>query len=470
MSLVAFLNHARRRLLPPIETASAAQERASSRNVRAMVTGATGAIARVVQVGTTVVTIPIVIRYLGNERFGLWMTITSVLAMASFADFGIGNGVLNTVAKAFGRDDMEGVRRAASSGVAVLGTICIALLTMVYATFRFIPWADVFRVSSLQARAEAGPALIVFATCFALNIPLDIVQRVQLGLQQGYRYSLWQLSGSALGLIGVVGGVWLHVGLPTLIAALAGGPVLATGLNAIQFFGFARPDLRPSIGLVDRKVIVEIARLGGLFFVLQLAVAVCYSSDNLVLARIMGPLAVAQYAVPCKLFGVVAMVTSFFLSPLWPAYAEALERQDHPWIRQTLSRSMTLAAGVSIALSGCLVAFGNRIIHLWVGNGIAASPLLLAGLGIWAVLMPVSAAVAMFLNGLSVVRFQLAVALLAAPANLAISIYLTLRIGIPGVVFGSIFSQLIIVLVPYSWYLRRYFRKGSPKGTIRLGV
>jgi O-antigen/teichoic acid export membrane protein len=135
--------------------------------------------------GTSLITVPLTLKYLGNERFGLWMAISSVLAMAAFADFGVGNGVLNTVSKAFGKDDIEGIRRAVSSGFAVLNSIAVLLLLSFFAVFRFINWADFFRVVSPLARIEAGPALAVFAICFALNISMDVVQRVQLGLQQG---------------------------------------------------------------------------------------------------------------------------------------------------------------------------------------------------------------------------------------------------------------------------------------------
>ena len=271
-----------RQLLKPAHIAES-DTHGKTRNRRAILSGGAATIARMVQIGTSLITVPLTLRYLGNERFGLWMTISSVLAMAAFADFGVGNGVLNTVAKAFGRDDMAGVRRAVSSGFAVLSSIAAILLLSFFAIYRFINWADFFRVVSPQARSEAGPALAVFAVCFALNVSIDVVQRVQLGLQQGYRYGLWQLFGSVAGFIGVLSGIWLHVSLPVLVVAMAGAPVLATTLNAIHFFGFVRPDLRPSHQLVSRDVIVEIARLGALFFVLQLAVAVSYSSDNIVL-------------------------------------------------------------------------------------------------------------------------------------------------------------------------------------------
>jgi len=51
------------------------------------------------------VTVPLTLNYLGSEHYGLWMTISSVSVMLGFADLGIGNGVLNAVADAYGRDD-----------------------------------------------------------------------------------------------------------------------------------------------------------------------------------------------------------------------------------------------------------------------------------------------------------------------------------------------------------------------------
>jgi hypothetical protein len=57
-----------------------------------------------------------------------------------------------------------------------------------------------------------------------------LVQRVQLGLQQGYRYSLWQLCGSIAGFTGVLAGIWFHASLPALVLAIAGAPIFATTL------------------------------------------------------------------------------------------------------------------------------------------------------------------------------------------------------------------------------------------------
>jgi O-antigen/teichoic acid export membrane protein len=298
--------------------------RGEERNKRALLTGSIATLARAVQISSSLVTVPLTLKYLGNERFGLWMAISSVLAMASFADFGVGNGVLNTVAKAFGRDDLAEVRKAVSSGFAILSTIATLLLLLFFSIFGLVNWGDFFRVTSSQARLEAGPALAVFATCFALNIFMDVVQRVQLGLQQGYRYSLWQLCGSTMGFIGVLCGIWLHVSLPVLVVAIAGAPIFATTLNAIHFFGIVRPDLRPKWELVSRDSIARIASLGGQFFILQLVIAIAISADNLIIARVLGAVNVPEYAIPQRMFSLISLISSMLVAPLWPAYGEAI--------------------------------------------------------------------------------------------------------------------------------------------------
>jgi O-antigen/teichoic acid export membrane protein len=455
-------------LLPKNPTRADDHSRGAERNRRAALTGGAATLARVVQIGTSLVTVPLTLKYLGNERFGLWMTISSVLAMATFADFGVGNGVLNTVAKAFGKDDIQGVRKAVSSGFAVLSTIAILLLLSFFTAYRCVNWADFFRVTSPQARGEAGPALAVFAVCFALNIFMDVVQRVQLGLQQGYRYGLWQLCGSAAGFIGVLGGIWLHVSLPVLVIAIAGAPVFATTLNAIHFFGFVRPDLRPCRDLVSRNAISEIARLGGLFFLLQIVCAVGFSADNFIIARMLGAVNVPDYSIPQRMFALIAGMSSMLVAPLWPAYGEAISRGDIPWARKTLGRSMRLVLVVTSVASGALFLLSHKLIYWWVGSRIHPPFLLLLGLAIWTIVTCCGDALGMFLNGASLIRVQVIVGPIFTIACIATKILLIHRYGVTGVPWATILSYVGAVAIPYVFYVPRAISRLSDSAEKRL--
>jgi O-antigen/teichoic acid export membrane protein len=70
----------------------------------------------------------------------------------------------------------------------------------------------------------------------------------------------------------------------------------------------------------------KILKLGLLFFVLQCAVAAGYTSDNLVIAQVLGAAAVAAYAVPEKLFSFVAMVVGIWASV---RFGPPMERRLH---------------------------------------------------------------------------------------------------------------------------------------------
>jgi O-antigen/teichoic acid export membrane protein len=460
----------RQLLLPrPLESLDG-HTRGAERNRRAVLTGSATTLARVVQIGTSLVTVPLTLKYLGNERFGLWMTISSVLAMAAFADFGVGNGVLNTVAKAFGRDDIDGIRKAVSSGFTILNLIAASLLLLFFSIYRFVSWGDFFRVASPQARNEAGPALAVFAVCFALNISMDVVQRVQLGLQQGYRYGLWQLCGSAAGFIGVLTGIRLRVGLPVLVIAIAGAPVFATALNAIQFFGFVRPDLRPSRGLIARDAISEIARLGGLFFVLQVVVAVSFSADNFIIARTLGAANVPEYSIPQRMFALLTMMSGMLVAPLWPAYGEAISRGDINWVRSTLVRSLLVVLVVTSTVSGILLIMSHKLIYWWVGSRIHPPFFLLLGLAIWTVLNCCGDALGSFLNGASVIRLQVVVASIFGAGCLALKIYFIRRYGIESIPWATILAYGFLIVLPYALYVPRYIYglQSRAKSTIQV--
>lgn len=437
---------------------STADGRSKERYRRAFLTTAASGLSKAVSVSAALISVPLTLKYLGTERYGLWMTISSVIAVLGFSDLGINNGLLNGIARAHGQDDRDLAKQYVSSAFFLLTAIAIALGIVFAGVYHWVSWGSFFRVQSPQALAEAGPAVAMFMGCFLFNIPAGLITKVQVGYQDGFSASLWASLGSVLCLASLLLTIHFRGSLPYLVFAMAGAPVLALLLNGAVLFRVQRPWLFPSWSSVTAGASKDLWRLGALFFTLQLASAVSFSSDNLVIARILGPRAVAQYAVPCKLFSLVNIVISFLVSPLWPAYGEALSRRDYLWIRKTLFRSLILVTGVSISLGTLLVIFGSRIIHVWVGSAIQTSPLLLAGLGVWSVVGAISPAFAVFFNGLSIVRFQLLVAALGSLSNIALSIFLTHRIGVSGVVYGSVLSQVFAVLIPAAFYTRRHLR------------
>jgi O-antigen/teichoic acid export membrane protein len=411
--------------------------------------------ARGVAIITALVSIPLGVRYLGVDRFGLWMLIVSFLSLLSFADLGLGSGLVNALSDANGRDDVEAAKRYVSTAFFMLFGLVVILGLGFALAYRFIPWAQLFNVTSPEARREAGPAMAVLVACLLISIPLDIVERTQIGYQEGFVNAVWTALGSVLGLAGLLICVFLKTGLPLLILATLGGPVLAKILNGIWLFGRRRPWLLPRWSLASRSRAVPLLKIGVMFFVLQIAVALAFSSDNLVVARIFGSAAVTAYSVPMRLFTFFPALIFICLSPLWPAYGEAIARGDIRWVKRTLLWSTAGVFAITSSASLALIIVGNPLIHLITGKHIVASQWLLIGLGLWTTISATSNAIAMFLNGANVILFQVVFSLIMSVAALGLKIVLAREVGLPGVIWGTLIAYVLFTLIPVVIYLPR---------------
>jgi len=432
--------------------------RASERHRRIMFSALASALAKIISVTTALISVPLTLHYLGSERYGMWMTISSLAAILAFADLGIGNGMLNAITTAHGHDDRAAVRGYVSSGFFALSLVSLSLLCVLAVTYRVIPWVKLFNVQNDIARQEVGPAVAVFFVCFALSIPMAVVQRVQLALQRGFLSSLWQCLASTFGLIGVLVAIRQEAGLPWLVLAFVGVPLVVSGLNSFVFFGYIQPDIGPSRHAVTRLAATHLMRSGGLFFVLQLVAAVAYASNSFVITHLMGASAVADYAVPERMFSTITMVLAMVLTPLWPAYGEAIARGDLVWVRNTLRRSVLIAVMLSFILSFTLVFIGSWLMELWVGNAVLSSLILLFGLAVWKTIEAGGNALAVFLNGARVVRVQVIMAILTAISALVLKFVFVRSIGISGVVWATILSYSLFTAIPTMFLLPRILR------------
>lgn len=435
------------------------QDLVSLRNRRIMTTAFAGGLSRIISVSTGLISVPLTLEYLGPERFGMWMTMTSLIAFLSFADLGIGNGLLSSVAAANGRDDRIRIKALVSSAFFALTLIAICILAILAITYPMISWSGVFNVSSDIAKAEAGPIAAVFVVCFALAIPTGIVIRVQMGLQKGFIANLWQCAASILALTGVLLAIWFQASLPILVLAYVGAPLLVTAVNALLFFTTFARDIAPTPKLVAREPLGSIMGIGLLFLVLQIAGALTYVSDNIIIAQTLGAAAVAEYAVPEKLFALISTVLVLATAPLWPAYGEAIARGEKAWVRRMLRLSMIVAGTVAAVCSTAMVFAAPYLIEIWVGSAVVPSTLLLVGFGLWKVIEAMGNSLAMFLNGAQVVGFQVIAAVLTAAAAIILKIYLVAEIGVAGAVWGTILSFTAITFLPFFVFSKRIFTR-----------
>jgi len=432
-----------------------ADGRSRERYRRVLLSGIATGVARGATFLTLVIVVPVMLSHFGQERYGLWATLGSVMMLFTFADLGLGSGLMNTVAQALSRNDRDLASRSVSSAFYLLCGIALVLAVGFAIAFPHVTWARVFNVSSPLAAQEAGPTTAVFAVCGLVGLPLGIVQRIHAGYQESFVASLWQGAGSVLGLLGVLFAVHQGAGLPWVVLALAGCPVLAAAANGIWLFGSQRPWLRPRLSRVEAGTSRQLVQTGAGFFAIQVFALLSLQSATLIIAHMMGARHVPEYSVPMTLFQVSPWLLSLVLTPLWPAYAESFATGDFAWVEKSFRRSVGLSLMLNVPAGVVLAVFGPQIIRLWVGNAVEPSRLLLVSMATWTILASFNGPLAMLYNGLAIIRFQVICAALMTAGTLVLSVLLVARLGVAGVVVAIVTAQLLFILGPAAVYVPR---------------
>jgi O-antigen/teichoic acid export membrane protein len=446
--------NARRRLSLSPGAVNNEQGRSRNRGQRVALAFFVSLGARLITVMTSFVAVPLMVNHLGEERYGVWLTLNSFLAYLAFADLGLGNGLINAVSEAHALDDKKLARRYISSAFFMLIGLAATVGFVMAFVFPWVPWSAVFATQSELATSEAGPATMVFLLLFLLQVPFTIVQRVNLAYQEGHVNGVFQAAGSLLGLGCVFLSVTLGATLPWIVLSLTGAPLIALAVNWVNLFLRTHRDVSPSPRFVNLITVKRLIRLGGLFFGLQIAVAVAFSSDYIIAAQVLGPEAVTQLGVPSQMFNLVLSILSLFFIPLWPAYAESIVRGDYAWIRIWLFRSFKIALAFVGPVMVVMVLLGENLLRWWIGEEVHASLALLLGLATWTLLATVGNAISMLLNAANVIRFQLVVSIAMAVTAIILKIALALQFGIEGIVWGTVLAYSLVSLGPALWYLR----------------
>ncbi|MBY8820797.1 lipopolysaccharide biosynthesis protein [Sphingomonas colocasiae] len=424
------------------------ENRGRERLRRTFINGFSSLLSRSSTILTLLISVPLALHHLGSERFGMWMIISSFAAILSFADLGIGNGVINLVSRALGRDDQPGIRRSISGGLVILSMIGFALLAALIALYRFIDWPEIFQVKSSLGIEEAGPSAAAFIACFAVGIPAALAANVQIALQRGYEASFWAGLGGLMSLGGLAAAIALDFGTPILVLVLFGTQQFCNILNCLIFFIFRRPDLAPSFSDVDLTTMKDLMRIGSTFLVIQLVVVVSFRIDAVLVTQFFGASAAGQYSLVERLFAIVAMLQIVFLSPLWPAYGEAIGRGDHAWVKATVVRSLFLTIALTAVLAAILVLLSGPLMTLWIGSPLDVPITLFLGFAVWRVLEGVGSALAMLMNAAGALKMQLAIGFVMCAAALLLKLLFVPRLGMASMIWMTNIAYFLFAIIP----------------------
>jgi len=392
----------------------------------------------------SLISVPLTLKYLDPERFGLWVTMSATLGWLGIADLGLGNGLTNAITKAAAVGNVADEHEAISTSFVMVGKVSLGMALLFCAIFPIVPWGRVFAVSTAIPPGELRMAVAMMAGIFFLSFPLNLVDKIYAGHQEGHLTNYWSIANSVVSVIALVVVCAFAKGLPWLIGALSGGALVLRLANTVYLFYVRRPEIRPTRRAHNPARGRALLRTGAAFLVVQLAAIAMWQNDNIIVAQLYGEAAVGPYVMGLRLGTLYLGFVGMWQGPLWPAYADASSRRDYPWIRRSLKRSLTLGMAATVVASAGVVLVGQDFIRVWTRSvQMVPSRSLLMATGAYMLVMVWCQIHAMALNGLGRIRGQMYYGLSAAVLNVGLSIVLGQRLGPSGVCWATFLAALV---------------------------
>ncbi|TAK94651.1 MAG: hypothetical protein EPO07_16400, partial [Verrucomicrobia bacterium] len=428
----------------------------SGRGGRAKLAISTNLLARIVGAAVSLINVPLAVRYLGNEGYGLLTVIVSTVGWIQFSNLGLGFGLQNTLTEQTALGNKQVQRELVSSTFFALLGIGALLALVTCLSFPHIHWTALFPPKSDRFVHEIPTAAALALGCFIASMVWGFIQPIYAARQELHLFNLQGLIANVTSLLTLYAAVKFDTGLLGIAVANIGvNALFAAGFALWTIFGRGIEEIRPSWSFVTEKATKSVLRTGLGFLILQVCTIVAFQSDAFLIAQFLSADQVTPYSVAQRVFAQLIGLLGIITAPLWPAFGNAKALGDVPWI-QRIYRQVNFYFVAAYGAAFLFMAFaGHFLFHLWVGEASAPSMLLICAIGLYYFVMQWANNHSILLNGLGVIRKQTFAFVAQAALALGLNIFFVRKLGPIGLTLGGGLAYLAI----NAWYLPWLFHK-----------
>ena len=226
--------------------------------------------------------VPLTIHYLDKNNYGIWLTISSLVAWMSYFDIGLNNGLRNKFAEAKALNNTELAQKYVSTTYALLILIFIPLTILLIVLNNFLNWSTIFKTTNTMSK-DLSTVFIIIISYFSIKFILSTINTLLLADQKPAHASFIGLLEQILSLITIF--ILTQFTKGSLIKLCLGLCIIPLFMflfvNIILFSGKYK-NVSPNLKSINLSLSKELLGLGIKFFFLQIAVLVQFQTSNII--------------------------------------------------------------------------------------------------------------------------------------------------------------------------------------------
>lgn len=387
--------------------------------------------------------VPLLIDILNTEKYGVWLTVTTLSGWLSFFDIGLGHGLRNKLSESISKGNYALAKQYVSTTYIALFFIVLILVAIQFIFTPMINWASALNApQEMNAELTLLVSWIIFLVC--IQFLFKLITSVMLALQMPAFSSLVITLGQFLAFIVIYSATHsnLNLSLLQLGIIISLSPIIVLLISTLFIFAGKYKMYAPSFSAFRKELIYPVLSLGTRFFSIQITALILFQSDNIIIAHVAGPENVTEFNIAYKYIGIINMVFAIITIPYWSASTDAYFKNDFKWIHQTIRTlnrywMIMLLSGVFMII--CAPFFYN----LWMGDSMKSDLTLLILIFVYYLFYMRWTMYGSIINGIGKIKLQFYLTLLEVVFHIPVAILLGKLWGLTGVIISMIFVGII---------------------------
>lgn len=355
-------------------------------------------------IGLNLLMIPLFLKVLGKEAFGVWQTILSIISFASVLNLGLGNGLRNLITKLIVNDKRKDIGNAiGSTFIKTSKIVLMSLVILLPLAYFFLKPEKLFlnRTISIQ---EINISFFIFLFFFLMNIVLSLSNSIAYGLQKSYLTGIIQFVNLLICFCSIYV-LDRYIAINLIHISFIFGFVQS--LSYLFFLFYQNRYFELKIDFKKKYDLKETSKLSLNFFIVQLLALIYLSIDNFVISSTLGATQTAEFSVVNKIFFSLIGLFSVLLIHFWNSVTEAYLKNEIKWIFKTIK--ILYLISFCFFLGGLFISFfSENILSFWLNtNDFNISTKTFYMFSIYMFLHCINAIYVNLQNGLGFLRIQI---------------------------------------------------------------
>lgn len=325
-------------------------------------------LGRVVPLGIAIFAIPVLIRTLGTERFGVLTLVWIVIGYFSIFDLGLGRALTKFVAARLGSGQQEDLAPMVWTGVSLMAILGLAGALVVGLVS---PWL-VHRVLNVPTALERETlqSFYLLAVCIPFVTSASGLIGVLEALQRfGAVNSVRTLMGAYMYLSPLVVAPFSQ-SLFSVVIALAIGRLLSW-LIYLRICFRAMPTLRQRV-VIQGEALRPLLGFGGWITISNIVDPLMVYLDRFLIGSMVSMTAVAYYTTPHEIVTKLLIFPGAIAGVLFPAFSTGFE-QDRRRVAWLFARGLKSVLVVLFPVTLLFIVFAREGLDLWLGREFASA-------------------------------------------------------------------------------------------------